>query len=176
VLTPEELGATVQLFDDNGDGYVSSTEFLTTFFDLGSEEKLRVLRAVKKRALELRAAEKERLRLKVERAMKQTETRVVWPELPADNDEDTRMPPAATPTSQSLLPSLFSPEKQKRRNNSSRKLSMSEILSATLPRELKTKSSLADLFPKASRDTKEFLRDIEKKESSLSSPWQMRSL
>jgi hypothetical protein len=150
-------------FDDNGDGYVSSAEFLSTFFDLGSQEKLRVLRAIRKRAEELAIKEKERLRLRVETALKKVETRVVWPVLPKDEDEKTQEDPAGL-----TLPSLYSPGKSAASfSKSSRKLTMAEIFNATLPKELKSQTSFAELFPKASKDTKMFLMELEGREESI---------
>ena len=51
----QELGALVHVFDSSGDGTVSGSEFLRTFFQLGFEQRT-------KERTKMRSAETQRLR------------------------------------------------------------------------------------------------------------------
>jgi len=162
-LSPGELDAMVKIFDTNGDGGISSVEFLTTFFRIGTEGKRKLHR--QKLARMARIEEKERIRRKnkVDKQAALVVTKVDWPELPSEDGEDGSMS-----SSTSFLPMSPINRASTAPVKKSRKPSMQEYLKTTKA-NLDPNASVADLFPKATESTKDFIRHIEEQEAAIMS-------
>ena len=160
-MTPEELDATLKIFDVDGNGTISTAEFLSTFFRMGSEEKLSVMKKTKRRNEEI-AEEKRKIKEeRLQKALESVKTRVEWPVLPpveGEHQEEDVCSPEDEPTS------------TKRRE--SRKPSIADTLGTTGGRKSKKKNnvnteSIADKFVKASDSTKDFIRELEEAEREI---------
>jgi len=161
-LTPGELDAMMKIFDTNNDGAISSVEFVTTFFRIGMKGKRKLLEKKRAKMKELAQKEINRLKQKKEKAIELVQTKIDWPELPIDinNPDGPTMPfsPIARGTAKN--------NDDKRRP---RKPPMSEFLK-TIPKSTIQSidgGSVADLFPRASDDTKDFIKYIEQREAEI---------
>jgi hypothetical protein len=84
-LNGGELDATMRVFDLNEDGAISYGEFMTTFFQLGLEERSRRLLAQRSRDEVVSHAKKEKVRIRNDAFDNELRSHIVWPVLP---DED----------------------------------------------------------------------------------------
>lgn len=173
VLTPGELDAVMKMFDTDKDGSISCVEFLTTFFYMGSVEKSKVLDFHRAEQERREFERKERIRKKAEAIEKLTLTNVIWPVLPAPEDDnsasnsprrncskdgwDISLPPI---NDGNVSPST-SPGKTRMRKPSVCDIIAPDKASVKL---LNHGKSLTSLYPKASNDTKNFILEIEEKE------------
>ena len=181
-LSPGELDAMIQLFDTNGDGEISSVEFLTTFFRIGSKEKRKNLLYNRKIKEKRKVKEEQRVLEKTSRLLNSTKTRVNWPKLPEDfniNDEMKELEEMSmtlsinacelnSPTATGASP-LFSPISERRKTR--RKPLLSESLSSSLTSEHGQEVSVLSMFPKASEATKDFIKYIEEEEEKIMSTY-----
>lgn len=87
-LTPGELDAAMKLFDANGDGAISSSEFLSTFFRLGSDQRLKNLEDKRKETIRLQQADELLDEQIVEKFFKYSRTRVSWPVFPVEEEDE----------------------------------------------------------------------------------------
>ena len=158
-LSPGELDAMVKIFDTDGDGNISSVEFLTTFFRIGSKGKRKLHRKKLERMEVLAKAEVERKARKIDTAKSLVVTRVDWPDLPNENgdhnDSTSFLPMSPIATRASTAPL-----------KKSRKPGMAEYLQTTKLKQ-DPNSSVADLFPRASTSTLDFIRHIEDQERAI---------
>jgi hypothetical protein len=108
-------------------------------------------------------ARREKLR---EKAANSVKTRVEWPDLPDENGNMTsgNYPESATGGSRLDSPTSVPPSSSAS-NRSQSKPSMSSILSPN--KRGKGASSIADAFPKASKETRDFIRELELKEKAI---------
>lgn len=83
-LSAGELDATMKLFDANGDGVISSSEFLSTFFRLGSDQRLKILEDKRKETIRLQLAQEILDQEIKEKFFKYSRTRVSWPVFPPE--------------------------------------------------------------------------------------------
>lgn len=179
-LSPGELDAMIQLFDNNGDGEISSVEFLTTFFRIGSKEKRKNLLHNRK-LREVRKVKEEKRKLdKSAKLLQHTKTRVNWPKIPEDFNVDDEMKELeemsmnlsisaselGSPTATGATP-LFSPISERRKTR--RKPLLSESLSSNIKVEHGQDVSVLAMFPKASEATKKFIKYIEEEEEKIMS-------
>lgn len=175
-LSPGELDAVMTMFDTDGDGVISCVEFLTTFFMMGSREKTHILNLHRVEAERRKKVEAERIRRKMELAEALNKTKVIWPNLPP-NDEDEFADSAANSTAntpgisrQNTLPSIsdeVSPTTPQRKLL--RKPSVADLVapSAMAVKLMNNNKSLTKLYPKASDDTKSFILEIEEQERQI---------
>jgi Ca2+-binding EF-hand superfamily protein len=157
-LSPGELDAMVKIFDTDGDGNISSVEFLTTFFRIGSEGKRKLHRKKLEREEILAKAEVERKAKKIDSAKSLVVTRVNWPDLP-NTDEGHNNSTSFLPMSP-IKRASTAPMKK------SRKPGMAEYLKST-KHKMDPNSSVADMFPRASTSTLDFIRHIEDQERAI---------
>lgn len=167
-LTPGELGAFVKMFEAKNvptRGLVSCDEFLKTFFRLSLEQRDAIF--LKKEAVNCMLEKRlhdvdQKLAAKLIAA---TYTNVSWPVLPSE--EDSRPPSGKHPVTEEEA----QPERQGSSRRRNRKPGLAEILSPY--RELQQAAafnkdtSFAEIFPKASTETKNFLHEIEKQEKEI---------
>ncbi len=111
------------------------------------------------------------MRIKAQRAKEQTLTSISWPDLPDEDEPDgTHVDHhgeqnnaigaiGATKSLRSVAPPLT--QQGGRNGNLPKKPSMSSILSPPKQSKNHAHASMADRFPKASKDTKDFIRDLE---------------
>merc|ERR1711991_692123 len=91
-LTPEELDATLKIFDIDNNGMISTAEFLSTFFRMGSEEKLAVIKKTRRRNEKIAAEKKKFHEDRMRKALESVKTRVDWPVLPnVEGEEEEEM-------------------------------------------------------------------------------------
>lgn len=154
-LSPEELDASVKIFDVDGNGTISTAEFLSTFFRMGSDEKLAHLKKTRRRnekiAAEKKALKEERMR----KAIESIKTRVEWPVLPPVEDEENE-----ANFDQVVVP-------LKRRE--SKKPTITDTLGVRSGGKKTNVNtiSIADKFVKASDSTKDFIRELEEAEREI---------
>ena len=159
VLNPNELDAMIKLFDTDGNGDISSIEFITTFFRIALKERSDRLDAKRIKEENYRRAQEERKRILAEEQANKNKTRIIWPDLPDLEYQRTQDGKILSGTDTSLPP-----VNEKRKKIS--KPSMKELLSPTKSSSstLKKGESLVTLFPKASTSTKDFIQGLEAKE------------
>lgn len=163
-LSAGELDAMLKMFDDNGDGFVSCSEFLSYFFRIGQEERSRLLKK-KVETEKLMVDEKiMRDRMLLEKGVNKLKTRVIWPTLPMDDDVGTYDGASMTSSTRISTPSVFTTNLKK-----APRPTMSQILSPNKEGSLLKSQSLVELFPKASKETKDFLCLIEEQEKRIKS-------
>jgi hypothetical protein len=160
-LSPNELDAVIKLFDTDGNGDISSIEFITTFFRIALKERSDRLDAKRVKEEHYRRAQEERARALAEELVAKNKTKIIWPDLPESEYQRTQDGTLVSGTD--TLP----PVSEKRKKIS--KPSMKELLSPakTGSSTLKKGESLVNLFPKASDSTKDFIKGLEEKERSI---------
>jgi hypothetical protein len=84
-LNGGELDATMRVFDLNGDGAISYGEFMTTFYQLGLEERSRRLLAQKTRDKNVNNANKEKIQKRNNAFDEELRSHIVWPVLPDES-------------------------------------------------------------------------------------------
>ena len=157
-LTPEELDATLKIFDVDNNGTISTAEFLSTFFRMGSEEKLAVLKKTRRRNEKIATEKKKFHEDRMRKALESVKTRVDWPVLP--NVEGEEEEEINTPTK--------SVEETSIRRRECRKPSIADTLDTKpLKKTNVYNSSIADKFVKASDSTKDFIRELEETERKI---------
>jgi hypothetical protein len=161
-LSPNELDAAIKLFDTDGNGDISSIEFITTFFRIALKERSIKLEEKRRRDEEIIAAKEDRIRVLKEEQVKKNKTKIIWPVLPDpeyQRDADGKL---KTDDSSGTLPAV----NPKRKVLS--KPSMSAILSpAKSGTKLKKGASLASLYPSASESTRDFIMELEHQEREV---------
>ena len=170
-LTPGELDAVIKMFDADGDGTISCIEFMTTFFRTAMREHKRRLEAKRTEDARILKEENERRRKRKEAYMALTQTKISYPVLPEDDTNDIWSLPSANKSNVTLSPIQGADSRASTAplRRSSRKPSMADLNQSQQLIELimKTKDSLVQKFPKASKETKEFLLKIEEEERQL---------
>jgi hypothetical protein len=172
-LTPGELDAVIKMFDADGDGTISCIEFMTTFFRTAMKEHKRRLEAKRAEDARIIREEEERRRKKVESYLALTQTKISYPVLPEDDTEDIWSQPASSNNSIALSPIESRDARASTaptpRRIGSRKPSMAQLNQSQQLIELmmKSKVSLVNKFPKASKETKDFLLKLEEEEKKL---------
>ena len=157
-LSPNELDAVIKLFDTDGNGDISSIEFITTFFRIALKERSDRLDAKRIKEENYRRAQEERARILAEEQVAKNKTKIIWPDLP--EAEFQRSQDGKLLQSSNTLPPVSG------KRNKISKPSMREILSPskTGSSKLKKSQSLVTMFPNASSSTKDFIRGLEEKE------------
>jgi len=168
LLSPGELDAVVNMFDENGDGHISCVEFITTFFRIALNERSHRLAIKREKDLKAIREREEMERLKAQNAAAATQTRVVWPVLPnedgdfseealaggaqspgpAISDVKTIMKHRARPSMQAILSPV------KGGSVTSKGQSRTGTGTRAKGKAASSSNSLVDLFPKASQETK----------------------
>ena len=148
------LDATMRVFDLDGDGAISYGEFMTTFYQLGLEERSRRLLTQRTRAAQEERARKDKTKNHIEAFEQELRSHIIWPILPEDDDELGDLSPeglapddrGSTPTT---LPQL-SPK------------------AGSTKSPMRTSSkSIVTQFPAISPATKVFLRELEEEEKKI---------
>lgn len=85
-LSPGELDAVVTMFDAHGTGEISSSAFLMTIGRMNGEERSRKLMQTQAKNYRLMRAEEELSKHIVDKLVRNSQTKVVWPVLPTDNN------------------------------------------------------------------------------------------
>lgn len=173
-LTPAELKAMVELNDAEGRGMVDSFAFLSLFHRIGEEERVRLasMRHMEMlRKLERRA--KRRAKVEAE-GSKRTSTSIIWPVLPNDNDNDNDSEDEDDENYNNKQQQMTKSMTHSRvgssgggttRDKRTTKPTMHDLMH---PDKISTnKKSMVHMFPKASEDTKTFLREIEQQEKII---------
>merc|ERR1711991_393926 len=160
-LTPEELDATLKIFDVDGNGTISTAEFLSTFFRMGSEEKLSVLKKTRRRNEKIAEEKRKFTEERMKKAIESVKTAVEWPILPPVEDQEEE---ACTPENPKA-------EEISSRIRERRKPSIADSLGSKGGKKFKNNDvntkSIADKFAKASDSTKDFLRELEEAERNI---------
>eukprot|EP01038_Epipyxis_sp_PR26KG_P005573 gene5573-7697_t len=165
-LKPGELDAVVQMFDQDGDGNITSVEFTTTFYRIGFEERSRRLKERHRRNEELRKEAESEEATRMKQYEEKVLTNITWPVLPPMDDE----------TNNNDDNSVNSYDTNSSNNSNRRKIknkmSTIEIINQTkLPTRGKNRknsnNSITKMFPKASEDTKQFILALEEKEKEI---------
>lgn len=153
-LSPGELDATMRVFDLDGDGAISYGEFMTTFYQLGLEERSRRLLTQRTRATQEAQARKEKTKKHIETFEQELRSHIVWPILPEEDEMMEDVPPEdSSPNDRgitSTLPNL-SPK----------------IGSSKSPLRTSSSKSIITQFPAISPATKDFLRELEAEEKKI---------
>jgi hypothetical protein len=84
-LNGGELDATMRVFDLNGDGAISYGEFMTTFYQLGLEERSRRLLAQKTRDKNVNNANKQKIQKRNNAFDEELRSHIVYPVLPDES-------------------------------------------------------------------------------------------
>ena len=179
-LSPGELDAVITIFDADGDGTISCIEFMTTFFRTGMKENKRRLEAKRAETARILREEEERKRKKIENYLALTQTKISYPILPEDDTDDIWAQDSHASSTKSnnnsqilspIDPSRAStaPGESSSKRRMSRKPSMADLAESQKLIELimKNKDSLVKKFPKASKETKDFLLQLEEEEKKL---------
>ena len=155
-LSPGELDATIRVFDLNGDGKISYGEFMTTFYQLGLEERSRRLMTQRTRAMNEEQARKDKANRHIEAYEQELRSHIVFPILPEDDEIEENQPleslaPSDSRSSSAALPAL-SPSRDGKTG------------SKTRPGQIK---SIVTQFPAISPATKDFLKQLEIEEKKI---------
>jgi len=156
-LNGGELDATMRVFDLNGDGAISYGEFMTTFYQLGLEERSRRLLAQKTRDKNIKNENDEKIQKRNNAFDEEIRSHIVWPILPDDGDLDEAIEPEEAEDdlegdfSQTLPP--LSPSKGQGSRGST----------------ANSRKNFALLFPRITPETKDFLEQLEMEENLLKS-------
>ena len=159
-LSPNELDAAIKLFDTDGNGDISSIEFITTFFRIALKERSKRLEEKRRQDEEIRLAKEERIRILKEEQIKKNQTKIIWPDLP--EIEYKRNPDGTAISTNDGLPEVNS--KRKKISKPSVKEIISPSKSGT---ELRKGESLVTRFPAASDPTKDFIVELERREREV---------
>ena len=176
-LSPGELDAAVEMFDIDKDGEISCAEFMHTFYQMGLKEQSRRLKYKKWKDAFLENERKERLRLRYEKFTNKALTNVIWPALPPIDAEsstelgDSHQDVFGATTNSSSFNSTFSTTSTARsQGKRKKKATMSSLLNNEEAKRLaQVDHSLAALYPRASKDTKDFIMMIERHEDDINS-------
>ena len=171
-LNPGELGALVKEFDMDGDGMVTSSEFLSTFFRIGSkgkrklhEKKIRIMR-------EIEEAEKLRIAENLKRAKLSVLTSVVFPDLAPSSslndsiDDETEFILPVTPIKRPNTVGSSRATSSRR----SRKPALGESIGMKMDGDgfvSANSENMRRLFPGARPETFEFLEEISALENKI---------
>ena len=70
------------MFDSDSDGMISSVEFMTNFFRIGSNEKTKVMVQHRREDEKRMKSEHDRIQKKIEATAALATTKVIWPKYP----------------------------------------------------------------------------------------------
>ena len=162
-LSPGELDATMRVFDLNGDGAISYGEFMTTFYQLGLEERSRRLLTQRTRLMQEEQARKEKTKKHIEAFNQELRSHIIFPILPEEDEVEENQP----------MDSLESEDGGGGGGGGGGTSASLPALSPTNPKKLASKSSpgkpqsILTQFPAISPATKDFLRQLEEEEKKI---------
>ena len=164
LLSPGELSALVSMFDANGDGNISCVEFISTFFRIALNERSHRMAIKREKDYQLQREREERIKLKEASAVAGTQTKVIWPLLPDDNGDfpevsvdSSHVPGPAVADLKTMLKHRARPSMQSILSpvrGGGAPSAGSAPMSSSSSSSHKHSQSMADMFPKASKDTK----------------------
>ena len=156
-LSPGELDATMRVFDLNGDGAISYGEFMTTFYQLGLEERSRRLLTQRTRLMQEQQARNEKTKKHIEAFNQELRSHIIFPILPEEDEVEENQP-------------MESLESEDGGGGTSASL---PALSPTHPKKASGQTSpwkpqsVLTQFPSISPATKDFLRQLEEEEKKI---------
>lgn len=185
-LSPGELAAAVDHFDDDKDGQISSAEFTHHFYKLGAIEHSNRLDTKRRKEFQYAEDNKRMEEEKKAAYLAQCATKVIWPDLPPEEDEDfdldgiseaIELATKASSNDLSIDGTITSSDMQSvstsatngKKKKNTRKSTMGALLNPDkmIVQLARSNKSLVPLYPKASEDTKMFILALEEQERGL---------